>query len=258
MHRQNVILIVLDGLADQIATQALGCVHAFIEAGQGHHQTLTCELPSMSRPLYETILTGKTPYQSGIFTNSVSRLSKEKSIFHYARDAGLQTAAVAYHWVSELYNQSPYNTLTDRHQHDESKPIQHGIFYHQDHYPDEAVFQDAEYLRTTFSPNFLLIHSMNVDDAGHKFGVDSPEYFRAARKVDYILGNVLPLWLEQGYQILITADHGMNTDRTHGGMADIERQVPLYALGEHALKVCQEGVRQTHIINVVKELLGVN
>jgi hypothetical protein len=48
------------------------------------------------------------PIDSGIVHNNVSRLSNQRSIFHYARDAGLKTAAAAYHWVSELYNRSPF------------------------------------------------------------------------------------------------------------------------------------------------------
>jgi predicted AlkP superfamily pyrophosphatase or phosphodiesterase len=58
----------------------------------------------LSRPLYECILTGVPPIDSGIVHNNVARLSSQRSIYHYARDAGLKTAAAAYHWVSELYN----------------------------------------------------------------------------------------------------------------------------------------------------------
>lgn len=255
--QQKVILIILDGLTNEIAVQALGCTHGFIEAGIAKHQAIQCELPSMSRPLYETILTGKTPYESGIYTNSVTRMSTQKSIFHYARQANLSTAAAAYHWVSELYNQSPYNRFIHRHQHDKSKPIQHGIFYHQDHYPDEALFQDAEYLRSTFDPDFLLIHPMNIDDAGHQFGVNSAEYLQKARQTDYLIGEFVSIWFEQGYQIIITADHGMNWDKTHGGTADIERIVPLYSIGETIMDIIpNSGVKQVQIINYVRKILG--
>lgn len=255
--KNKVILIILDGLANEIAIQTLGCVHGFIEAGIARHKSIQCELPSLSRPLYETILTGKPPYQSGIYTNRINRLSKEKSIFHRCREAELTTAAAAYHWISELYNQSPYDLLKQRHQHDSSKAIQHGIFYNQDEYPDEAVFQDAEYLRATFDPSFLLIHPMNIDDAGHKFGVDSLSYFRAARNVDDIMGNFIPEWIALDYQIIITADHGMNVDKTHGGMADIERIVPLYCIGKQAQTLCPEIIQQTEIMQFCQKLLGI-
>jgi predicted AlkP superfamily pyrophosphatase or phosphodiesterase len=122
---------------------------------------------------YECILTGVPPIDSGIVHNNVSRLSNQRSIFHYARDAGLKTAAAAYHWVSELYNRSPFVPARDRHTDDPDLPIQHGHFYWNDHYPDSHLFADAENLRLRHAPNFLLVHPMNIDDAGHKHGLDT-------------------------------------------------------------------------------------
>lgn len=250
------MLIVLDGLSNAVAIQTLGYLHALIEAGKARHQVVRCALPSNSRPLYEAILTGKTPLESGITTNDVTRLSTQQSIFHHARAVGLRTAAASYHWISELYNQSPYDVRLHRHQHDESKPIQHGIFYHQDHYPDEALFQDANHLLRTYSPDFLLVHPMNIDYAGHVYGGDSAEYMRAARTADGVMGFFLPAWLEQGWQIAVTADHGMNWDRSHGGTAAVEREVPLYVVGETIMQHTPErGVLQTEIISVLCKTL---
>ena len=122
----KVILVVLDGLSHSVAQHAMGHLHAWCDAGRAAFYRLDCELPALSRPLYEAILTGVRPIDSGIVHNDVSRLSRERSMFHYARDAGLSTAAAAYHWVSELYNRSPFVAVRDRHTCDESLPIQHG------------------------------------------------------------------------------------------------------------------------------------
>jgi hypothetical protein len=82
----------------------------------------------------------------------LARLSSG-SIYHYARDAGLKTAAAAYHWVSELYNRTvrtwpgiviPMIRPAD----------QHGHFYWNDHYPDSHLFADAENLRLRHAPTF--------------------------------------------------------------------------------------------------------
>ncbi|WP_298838512.1 histidinol-phosphatase HisJ family protein [Clostridium sp.] len=35
-----------------------------------------------------------------------------------------------------------------------------------------------------------------------------------------------------GYQIIVTEDHGMNSDCNHGGIEDDERHVPLWTIGE--------------------------
>src|SRR5471030_3061613 len=161
------ILVVLDGLNYQVARDAMGYLQAQCAEGRGRLYQLECALPSLSRPLYECILTGITPVVSGIVNNQVDRLSTQRSIFHYARDAGLTTAAAAYHWVSELYNRTPFDPPRDRHTSDEMLAIQHGHFYYDDAYPDSHLFDDAESLRRRHDPDFLLIHPMNIDDAGH-------------------------------------------------------------------------------------------
>ena len=114
---------------------------------------------------------------------------------------------------------------------------------------------DGEYLRQEFDPDFLLVHSMNIDDAGHKFGLDSAEYRNSARQADVILSDFLPAWIEEGYQILITSDHGMNNDRSHGGTLAEEREVPLYLIGDR-FSHCDVSIKQTEICGLVCELLG--
>lgn len=222
------IVVVLDGLRYDAARKYMGFMEHLVEQGELACHQVWSELPSLSRPLYEVLLTGVAAYKNGVTTNSMARLSKEKSVFHLAAEANLTTAAAAYHWVSELYNSAPFNPLTDRQQHDVSKPIQHGIFYFEDHYPDSHLFADAEHLRVHHSPDFLYIHSMNIDDAGHRYGGDSKEYEAAVRAADGLLAVLVPGWLTQGYRVIVTADHGMNASGQHGGTAVEERLVPLY------------------------------
>lgn len=251
----KVILVVLDGLNLKVAQDCLGYLTGLVEHKMASQYSLYSELPSLSRPLYECILTGVTPVKSGIVHNHVTRNSHLESIFSLAKSQNKTTAAAAYHWVSELYNRSPYHPVRDRHTNDTSLNIQHGLFYHWDHYPDEALFLDGEYLRQQYDPDFLLIHPMNVDDAGHKFGLDSAEYRNSARHVDVILSDFLPQWINLGYQILITSDHGMNNDKSHGGSLKEEREVPLYLIGDKfSHKACP--IQQTELCGTVCELLG--
>ncbi|MNF44929.1 Type I phosphodiesterase / nucleotide pyrophosphatase [compost metagenome] len=255
MH--NVILVLLDGLNYEVARHALGHLQAYCGAERAALYKLECELPSLSRPLYECILTGVTPIDSGVVHNQVVRLSNQRSIFHYARDAGLCTAAAAYHWVSELYNRAPFEAARDRHTDDLVLPIQHGHFYYADHYPDSHLFADAESLRLRHSPNFLLVHPMNIDDAGHKHGLDSAQYRNSARAADVLLADYLQGWLDAGYQVLVTADHGMNSDRSHNGLLREEREVPLFVLGSAFSLNRDAQPKQTELCGTVCELLGV-
>jgi len=255
MH--NVILVVLDGLNHEVARHALGHLQAYCGAERAALYKLECELPSLSRPLYECILTGVAPIDSGVVHNQVVRLSNQRSIFHYARDAGLSTAAAAYHWVSELYNRVPFEAARDRHTDDLELPIQHGHFYYVDHYPDSHLFADAESLRRRHSPNFLLVHPMNIDDAGHKHGLDSAQYRNSARVADILLADYLQGWLDAGYQVLVTADHGMNNDRSHNGLLVEEREVPLFVLGPAFSLSGDARPKQTELCGTICELLGV-
>ncbi len=230
--KHDVILVVLDGLNLEVARHALGHLQAYCAAGRGALHGLQCELPALSRPLYECILTGVPPLDSGIVHNGVSRLSSERSVFHYARAAGLSTEA------PEL-------------------PIQYGHFYYADHYPDAHLFADAESLRLKHRPNFLLVHPMNIDDAGHRHGLDSPQYRNAARQADILLAEYLGGWLDAGYQVLVTADHGMNADRSHNGLLPEEREVPLFIVGDAFSLSGEARPRQTELCGTVCQLLGV-
>ncbi|WJV53197.1 alkaline phosphatase family protein [Prodigiosinella aquatilis] len=251
------ILVVLDGLAFQVARDAMGYMQAECAAGRGQLYQLECELPSLSRPLYECIMTGRTPVESGIVHNGISRLTHGRSIFHYARDAGLTTAAAAYHWVSELYNRAPFDAVRDRHTEDLSLPIQYGHFYHDDSYPDSHLFEDAESLLRRYQPDFLLIHPMNIDDAGHRHGLSSPQYRNKARMADGYLSHWMPRWLAEGYQVLVTSDHGMNDDHSHGGRLPQECEVPLYVFGRGFSLRADAAPQQTELCGVVCQLLGV-
>lgn len=253
------ILVILDGLNGTVGLNCMGFMQALCEQSRGQAYILQSELPSMSRPLYECLLTGIRPIDSGIYHNQVQRLSQEQSIFHYCLQEGKTTAAAAYHWFSELYNRGPFDASVDRYVNDQKLPIQFGHFYYDDVYPDSHVFDDAEHLRSTYRPDFLLVHPMNIDDTGHKYGIDSAEYRNAARKADVYLSKYLNIWLQDGYQIIVTADHGMNNDFTHGGILLEEREVPLYVFGDKfSYSKDINKISQTQLCGTICELLKVN
>jgi predicted AlkP superfamily pyrophosphatase or phosphodiesterase len=97
---------------------------------------------------------------------------------------------------------------------------------------------------------------MNIDDAGHKHGLDSTQYRNSARSADIILADYLQGWLDAGYQVLVTADHGMNNDRSHNGLLPEEREVPLFVLATPSAST-DAAPKQTELCGTVCELLGV-
>ncbi|MCQ3936258.1 MAG: nucleotide pyrophosphatase [Chloroflexi bacterium] len=226
----KVILILSDALRYDVAKANMGFLGHLVETKQASLYKIVGELPSMSRPMYETIHTGLPVSEHGIVANSVVRLSKKPNIFQSARDAGRVTAAAAYFWYSELYNRAPFDPIDDREVDDESLAIQHGRFYTEDAYPDLELFNSAAHLVRRFSPDYLLLHPMGMDYFGETFGSDSKAYRNQAVYQDMKLAPLIMEWRERGYIIFVTGDHGINADGNHGGTTPEQREVPFYAI----------------------------
>lgn len=257
MATNRVVLIVVDALRFDTACSHMGYMQHLVESGVAARYEMRSEVPALSRPLYETILTGTPPIVHGISSNRTVRLSTQQSLFHLAKSSGKKTAAAAYHWVSELYNSAPFNEMQDRIQLDTELPIENGLFYFEDHYPDSHLFAEASWLLEQKEPDFLYIHPMNVDDDGHKFTADSKEYRNRVLSVDALLSVFLPLCMERDYDIIVTADHGMTTDGNHGGNTVEDRHVPLFVISDKvAAGVYEELASQLLIAPLVCQLLN--
>lgn len=253
----KLIFILVDGLRFDVAQVAMGYLGHLVETGQASFYRVQAELPSVSRPVYEVLMTGTPSSLNGITSNQVVRLSRQTSLFHLARQHGLTTAAAAYYFFSELYNHAPFDRIADRQQDDEQQPIQHGRFYWDDHYPDSHLFADAEALRRSHHPHFLLVHPGQIDTTGHRYGGESPEYRNQAIATDDLLAQYVPIWRAAGYDLLITADHGMNPDGQHGGTSVAERQVPLFCLSAHFQPGTYfEGLSQLAIAPLICQMLA--
>jgi predicted AlkP superfamily pyrophosphatase or phosphodiesterase len=256
----KVILVVCDALRDDVAEQYMGYLEHLVETRRATRYSVIGELPSMSRPVYETLHTGVTCSEHGITNNAKVRRSNMPNVFQSAREAGLVTAASAFCWYSELYNRAPYDIINDREVDDESLNIQHGRFYREDGYSDIEVFAAGAMLARRFNPDYLLIHPMMIDVVGEAYGADSPQYRKQVITQDQIMANLVPEALAVGYTMLITADHGMSDDNsTHGGTLPQMRNVPLYIIkpgmkGEGKRK---ESISQLRIAPTLLQLLGV-
>ncbi|MER2000117.1 MAG: alkaline phosphatase family protein, partial [Lysinibacillus sp.] len=128
MLNNRVVLVVLDALKFETACTHMGFMQHLLEQEKVARFEVRGELPSISRPIYETILTGTPVIEHGIYHNYVNRKSKEQSIFHLLQEKGRTSAAAAYHWVSEHYQRSPFQPCEDRIQLQTDLPITNGIF----------------------------------------------------------------------------------------------------------------------------------
>lgn len=256
---KQTIFVLLDACQHQAGTKNLGYLEHLIDYEKGAKYQVKGELPSLSRPMYETCLTGLPVYLHGISNNNICRKSSVENVFSLCCKQGKSTAAAAYYWNSELYNHAPFDKGRDRIQFHSEGNIQNGIFYWEDSYPDTHLFADGEYLRTQFKPNFLMIHSMAIDNQGHLHGSDSKEYEEAIETADMILSTLLPIWLEDGADVVVTADHGMNTLGHHGGTDWEQRNVPLYIFSSLVEKgrFEEKTISQLNIAPLLCSLLGI-
>jgi predicted AlkP superfamily pyrophosphatase or phosphodiesterase len=226
----KVVLVLSDALRYDTAVTGMGYLGHLVETKRASLYKVIGELPSMSRPMYETVHTGVPVSVHGIVSNIIVRRSNQTNLFQLARQAGKTTAAAAYYWFSELYNFAPYDPVDHKEVDDPSQLIQHGRFYTQDAYPDIELFAQAALLARKFSPDYLLVHPMGMDYIGETYGADSSEYRNHAILQDVILSGLIVEWLERGYNILVTGDHGINADKAHGGTLPDVREVPLFLI----------------------------
>ena len=260
LSMNKVILILSDALRYDAAVEGMGFLGHLVESEFASLYKIIGELPSRSRPMYETIHTGLPASVHGIVANSIVRHSAKPNIFQSARDAGKVTAAAAYYWFSELYNHTPYDRINDREVDDDALSIQHGRFYTQDDYPDPELFAAAGMLVRRFSPDYMLLHPMGMDYYGETFGSDSSQYRNQAVKQDTWLAPLIVEWMELGYNIFVTGDHGINKDGMHGGPAPEQREVPLFIVKPNQGGLGDTGKIVSHlqIAPTILKLLDVN
>lgn len=254
----KVILVLCDAMRYDAAVNGMGFLMHLVERKLASLYKCIGELPTLSRPMYETIHTGTPVTEHGVVSSQLVRRSTMPNIFQLAVEAGKTTAAAAYFWFSELYVRVPYDRVDDREVDDPSLLIQHGRYYTEDDYPDIELFTTGAMLVRKFNPDYLLVHPMGMDYKGETYGSDTPEYRNNAIIQDMILSNVIGEWMQKGYNILLTGDHGMNADKLHGGTTPEVREVPLFVIrpGVPGKGNTGEVVSQLQIAPTICKLMG--
>ena len=258
MAEGKIVLVLVDGLRDDTARRHCGFLEGLVAAGKAERRTLRACLPSVSRSLYHTVHTGLAPAEHGINSNLLVRPGRHPDVFSLAAAAGKVTAAAAFSWFAELYNGAiPYDPAEHREVDDDRLAIRHGRFYLDCDQPDTEVFHQAEMLVRRRAPDYLLVHPMSVDHIGHRHGGDSSEYRGRVGWCDDLLSQHVPGWMERGYRVIVTADHGMDAEGRHGGDYPEVTRVPFYLIGGPPLTVAADvEVDQRAVAPTVLRLLG--
>lgn len=218
-HKSYVILVSLDGFrADYLDRFDLPNFRRLTQNGV-RAEGLIPMFPSVTAPNHYSIVTGLYPERHGIVGNVFYDPTREQVFYDQttlrdgtwyrgqpiwvtAETQGMTTAC--YFWIAcgaTIQGIRPtYSTP-----YDERIPN------------DSRVDQILAWLQLPAEkrPHLLTLYMSDLDDAGHRFGIESPEIGVAAQAVDQALGLLLDrlqtMSIREQISVIIVSDHGMQS-----------------------------------------------
>lgn len=258
-------LIVIDGLRDETARSACKYLMASVEAGAAKLWTMQACLPTISAPLYETLHTGVEPDKHGMLDNESLRPSSDPSVFSEIKAAGGHCGAVGHSFFHSIFGGSEFDPFTHIEINDPQAPIAYARYYSMDAYDADNAVQPAEIdlcaqtwtIAERNAPDYLLLHTSSCDTLGHVHTGLGAAYGRQAEKVDAVVAQLIPRLIELGYDVFVTADHGMDENGDHGGDAECLRNEHFFAFSERLRAQPDDILDQRAIAPTILALLGV-
>lgn len=237
---RKLLLIILDGVPYANFRRYFGGLEGWRESGAARLWRMRSVLPSMSGPCYASIHTGVAPQVHGVLTNAHIHRVALPDVFSQVRKAGGVTGAVTHSWWSEFFNRAPFDPVRDiEYDEPESASINHGRFHTMAGYdlanqmtPSDAdLFATLTRLCLRHGLNYGILHTCTLDSLGHRFGHDCAQMDHGCALLDAMLAAWLPKWLDMGFEVIVTADHGQSMRGHHGGTEEAQRDVALYYFG---------------------------
>lgn len=222
-------------------------------------------LPSTSSACYASMHTGLPPQAHGIFGNKHRKRLEAQDIFSQLAASGRRSGAVALSWWSELFYRMPFDPVLDIEFDNENGPIHHGRFHtmadatdaNQMSPSDADLFANLTYLCATKGLDYGLLHTSTLDSMGHRFGHDCREMNDACYYLDAALAPYITQWLEMGYEVIVTADHGQDELGHHGGSGTEQQDVALYYFGDSDLPNEETVLNQLALAPTILSRMGV-
>lgn len=260
----KLVLVILDGLGYAQARRLLGNIEGWVARGDAQVWKMLAVLPTTSGPCYASIHTGVAPQQHGVLSNDHLINVTQADIFSQARQAQRGTGAVAHSFFSTYFQRAPYDTVRDMEIDDENMPIQHARFYSMLGESsgnlavpsDYDLFAQTTLLAERFTPHYILNHISSTDSVGHRYGQQTIQMDKNTYTVDAALARYLPRWRNNGYEVMITADHGQTDRGHHGGTEAVMREVPLYYFGDASGPDTSQVLDQLQIAPTVLQRIG--
>jgi predicted AlkP superfamily pyrophosphatase or phosphodiesterase len=102
-----------------------------------------------------------------------------------------------------------------------------------------------------------MLHTCTLDSMGHRFFHDCQQMDDACGMMDEMLAPFITRWLESGYEIIVTADHGQDARGHHGGRDPLQQETALYYFGSAEGPASETVIDQLQIAPTILSRLGV-
>lgn len=235
----KLLLIILDGVPWRNWRRLFGNLEGWVDSGAARVWKMRSVLPSMSACCYASIHTGTSPQIHGVSSNSMIFRVEQPDIFSEVSRAGGKTGAVTHSFWSAFFNRAPFDPVRDIEYDELESPINYGRFHTMTGYgqPNQMTPCDADLFATLtmltrrFSIDYGILHTCTLDSMGHRYGHDCVEMDDACAVADAMLAAFLPQWRADGYEVIVTADHGQTDRGHHGGRQAEQQEFALYWFG---------------------------
>ncbi len=204
-----------------------------------------CAYPSLTYPAHTAIITGTYPKTNGIYQNTKLNLTKSPanwnwyyedlkvpSLLDVAKKAGYKTAALAWpvfgacpsadYLIAEIWPKDKTVDINILYNKSNSKNIMQkdGIFdrhFYKTKLMDQPLYDEfltccATDIIKTATPEVMIIHYVNLDNARHHYGQNGIMINRAIMELDGWIGRIIDTTIDMGIfentNFVITGDHG--------------------------------------------------
>lgn len=237
--KKKLLLIIIDGVPYRNFRRYFGNLEGWVDSGEARVWKMRAVLPSVSACCYASMHTGVTPQVHKVVSNqSIFRVA-QPDIFSQVRAAGGKTGAVTHSFWSEFFNRAPFDMVRDIEYDEAESPINHGRFHTMSGYghdnqmtPSDAdLFATLTMLTERHGIDYGVLHTCTLDSMGHRFGHDCTPMDLGCAVMDSMLAHFLPRWRDNGFEVIVTSDHGQSDRGHHGGRGTDQQDAAVYWFG---------------------------